>query len=94
MIFAVVIFAIALAATASERVDRMKVALLGAALVVVSQAIDQEEAIEPVDFNTLVLLAGVILVRLDTPSDPRLAFASHSGACHRAHARGRRRRNT
>ena len=62
MTFAVLIFGIALAAIASERVDRTKVALLGAALVVVSQTIDQEEAIDAVDFNTLGLLAGMMLM--------------------------------
>ena len=62
MTFAVVIFGLALAAIASERVDRTKVALLGAALVVVSQTISQEEAIEAVDFNTLGLLAGMMLM--------------------------------
>ncbi len=62
MTFAVLVFAIVLAAIASERVDRTKVALLGAALVVVSQTIDQQEAIEAVDFNTLGLLAGMMLM--------------------------------
>jgi Na+/H+ antiporter NhaD/arsenite permease-like protein len=62
MTFAVLVFGIALAAIASERVDRTKVALLGAALVVVSQTIDQEQAIEAVDFNTLGLLAGMMLM--------------------------------
>jgi Na+/H+ antiporter NhaD/arsenite permease-like protein len=60
--FAVLVFGIALAAIASERVDRTKVALLGAALVVVSGTIDQEEAVEAVDFNTLGLLAGMMLM--------------------------------
>ena len=62
MTFAVLVFGIALAAIASERVDRTKVALLGAALVVVSGTIDQEEAVEAVDFNTLGLLAGMMLM--------------------------------
>jgi Na+/H+ antiporter NhaD/arsenite permease-like protein len=60
--FAAVIFALVLAAIASERVDRTKVALLGAGLVVVTQTIDQEEAIEAVDFNTIGLLAGMMLM--------------------------------
>jgi len=60
--FAVAIFVLALAAIASERVDRTKVALLGAALVVVTQTIEQEHAIEAVDFNTIGLLAGMMLM--------------------------------
>jgi Na+/H+ antiporter NhaD/arsenite permease-like protein len=59
---AVVIFGLALAAIASERVDRTKVALLGAALIVVTQTIEQEQAIEAVDFSTIGLLAGMMLM--------------------------------
>ena len=62
MTLAVVIFGLVLAALASERVDRTKVALLGAGLVVVTQTIDQEEAIQAVDFNTIGLLAGMMLM--------------------------------
>ena len=62
MTLAVAIFALALAAIASERVHRTKVALLGAALVVVTQTIEQEQAIEAVDFNTIGLLAGMMVM--------------------------------
>jgi Na+/H+ antiporter NhaD/arsenite permease-like protein len=62
MTLAVAIFGLALAAIASERVDRTKIALLGAALVVVTQTIEQEQAIEAVDFNTIGLLAGMMLM--------------------------------
>jgi Na+/H+ antiporter NhaD/arsenite permease-like protein len=56
------IFLGALALIASERVDRTKVALLGAALILLTQTIDQEEAIAAIDFSTLGLLAGMMLV--------------------------------
>src|ERR671916_730720 len=62
MALAVGIFVLALAAIASERVDRTKVALLGASLVVVTQTIEQEQAIEAIDFNTIGLLAGMMLI--------------------------------
>ena len=62
MALAVGIFVVALALIASERVDRTKVALIGASLVVLTQTIDQEQAIEAVDFNTLGLLAGMMLM--------------------------------
>src|ERR671915_666580 len=62
MALAVGIFVLALAAIASERVDRTKVALLGASLVVVTQTIEQEQAIEAIDFNTIGLLAGMMLM--------------------------------
>jgi Na+/H+ antiporter NhaD/arsenite permease-like protein len=59
---AIVIFAGALAVIASEKVDRTKVALVGAVLVVLSQTIDQEHAIEAIDWETIGLLAGMMLI--------------------------------
>jgi Na+/H+ antiporter NhaD/arsenite permease-like protein len=65
MALAIAIFALALALIVSERVHRTKVALAGAVAVVVTQTIDQEHAIEAIDWNTLGLLAGMmIIVRL------------------------------
>jgi Na+/H+ antiporter NhaD/arsenite permease-like protein len=62
MAFAVAVFLLALAAIASERVDRTKIALLGATLVVLAGTLDQEQAIEAVDFNTIGLLVGMMLM--------------------------------
>jgi Na+/H+ antiporter NhaD/arsenite permease-like protein len=62
MAFAVVLFAVALAAIASERVDRTKVALLGAVALLLTQTIDQEQAVEAIDWNTLGLLVGMMLM--------------------------------
>jgi Na+/H+ antiporter NhaD/arsenite permease-like protein len=62
VIVAVGVFALALAAIASERVDRTKVALAGAIAVVLTQTVDQEHAIEAIDFNTIGLLVGMMLM--------------------------------
>lgn len=62
MIVAIAVFAGALATIATERVDRTKVALLGAILVLLTQTVDQEHAIASVDWNTIGLLAGMMLV--------------------------------
>ena len=62
MTLAIVIFVAALALIATERVDRTKVALLGAVLVLVTQVIDQHDAIAAVDFNTIGLLAGMMIM--------------------------------
>ncbi len=59
---AVVIFVASLGAIASERVNRTKVALLGAILVLLTQTIDQERAVEAIDWNTIGLLAGMMLI--------------------------------
>src|SRR5918995_7424163 len=60
---AVAVFLIAVAAIASERIHRTKVALLGAAVVVLFVSdYSQEKAIEAVDFNTIGLLAGMMIL--------------------------------
>src|SRR5919106_1150468 len=61
---AVITFVVALAVIASERIHRTKVALLGAAIAVlfVGNEFDQEAAIEAVDFNTIGLLAGMMIL--------------------------------
>ncbi|HKJ34958.1 MAG TPA: ArsB/NhaD family transporter [Solirubrobacterales bacterium] len=71
MAVAVIAFLVALAIIASERVHRTKVALIGAAIVVIftGSEYDQELAIEAIDFNTIGLLAGMmILVHLTQAS--------------------------
>jgi Na+/H+ antiporter NhaD/arsenite permease-like protein len=70
MAIAVLLFAGALAVIASERVDRTKVALLGAVLLLLlTQTIDQHAAIEAVDWNTLGLLVGMMLmVKITEPT--------------------------
>jgi Na+/H+ antiporter NhaD/arsenite permease-like protein len=64
MAIAVATFLIALALIASERIHRTKIALIGAAIVVlfVGEDFGQEEAIEAVDFNTIGLLAGMMIL--------------------------------
>jgi Na+/H+ antiporter NhaD/arsenite permease-like protein len=63
MAIAVVTFLLALAVIASERVHRTKVALIGAAIVVLFVGeFNQELAIEAIDFNTIGLLAGMMIL--------------------------------
>jgi Na+/H+ antiporter NhaD/arsenite permease-like protein len=64
MAVAVVAFIVVLAVIASERIHRTKVAMLGAAVVVlfVGTQYDQELAIEAIDFNTLGLLTGMMIL--------------------------------
>jgi Na+/H+ antiporter NhaD/arsenite permease-like protein len=60
--FAIAVFVVALALIASERVDRTKIALLGATLVVLVGTLDQEQAIEAIDWNTIGLLVGMMIM--------------------------------
>jgi Na+/H+ antiporter NhaD/arsenite permease-like protein len=60
---AVLTFIVVLALIASERVDRTKIALLGAAAVTLFvSGFGQEAAIEAVDFNTIGLLVGMMIL--------------------------------
>jgi len=63
MVIAIVIFLIALVLIATEHVHRTKVAMIGAALVVLFVSeYSQELAIESIDFNTIGLLAGMMIL--------------------------------
>jgi Na+/H+ antiporter NhaD/arsenite permease-like protein len=89
MTLAVGIFAVALAAIAVERLHRTKVALVGAALVLVTQTIDQARAIESIDFNTIGLLAGMMLiVRVTEPTGVYNYVAIRAGQLARGHPFG------
>ena len=80
MALAIAVFAAVLVAIASERVDRTKVALAGAAIVVITQTIEQEAAIDAIDWNTLGLLAGMMLmVRLTEPTGVYTWLAIRAG---------------
>ena len=63
MAIAVATFLIVLAIIASEKMHRTNVALLGAAIVVLFVGdFSQEQAIESVDFNTIGLLTGMMIL--------------------------------
>lgn len=63
MAVAVATFLIVLAIIASEKMHRTNVALLGAAIVVLFVGdFSQEQAIEAIDFNTIGLLAGMMIL--------------------------------
>jgi len=72
MIFgiAIAIFAVTYALIVSEKVHRTVVALSGAALMIILGILTQEQAVEGVDFNTLGLLIGMMLI---------VGIAKHSG---------------
>jgi len=56
------IFVMAYAFLLSERIHRTVVALLGAAAMVISGVLSQDQAIAGVDFNTIALLAGMMVI--------------------------------
>ncbi|WP_354701726.1 putative transporter [Paraconexibacter sp. AEG42_29] len=62
MTFAIILFVVALAIIASEKVDRTKIALAGAVIALLTQTIDQEAAILAIDWATIGLLVGMMIV--------------------------------
>jgi Na+/H+ antiporter NhaD/arsenite permease-like protein len=62
MAFAIGVFVIALGLIASEKLHRTTIALAGAVLIVATQTIEQQQAIAAIDFNTIGLLAGMMLI--------------------------------
>ena len=80
MAFAVVAFAVALAVIASERLDRTKVALAAMVIVLITGTIGQEEAVAAIDWNTLGLLAGMmIMVKVTEPTGVYAWLAIRAG---------------
>lgn len=59
---ATTIFVITYAVIISERFDRSVVALTGGALMIAFGVLDQEQAVEAIDFNTLSLLIGMMII--------------------------------
>lgn len=62
MILPAAIFIFAYVAIMVERVNRAIVALLGAGIAIAFGAIDDQEAIRAIDFNTLALLVGMMII--------------------------------
>lgn len=59
---ATIIFIVTYAVIISERLNRAVVALAGAALMVLLGVVNQDEAVEAIDFNTLALLVGMMII--------------------------------
>ncbi len=59
---ATAILVVTYALIVTERVNRAVIALIGAGLVIILGVMDQAEAIKAVDFNTLGLLAGMMMI--------------------------------
>jgi len=62
VIIATSVFLITYAVIVSEKIHRMVAAFVGAALVVVLGIIDPEKAVHAIDFNTIGLLVGMMLI--------------------------------
>jgi len=62
MVLAAALFILAYVAIMAERVNRAIVALLGACLAIALGLLDQNEAIAAIDFNTIALLAGTMII--------------------------------
>ena len=83
------ILAITYAAIMSEKVNRAIVALIGASVMVIVGVLDQEEAFKGIDWNTIGLLTGMmILVSISRRSGMFQYLAVWSAKAARAHPGG------
>src|SRR6188768_4404477 len=83
------VLAITYAVIISEKINRSIVALLGAAAMVVVGVMNQEEALKGVDWNTIGLLTGMmILVSVSRRSGMFQYIAIWSAQAARAHPAG------
>lgn len=62
VIFASAIFLISYAIIISEKIHRTAIALAGGMIVILGGVINQEQAIEAIDFNTIGLLVGMMVI--------------------------------
>ncbi len=62
IIIAIVIFLVTYALILSEKLHRAVIALAGGMLVIILGVIEQREAIESIDFNTIGLLIGMMII--------------------------------
>src|SRR6188768_956090 len=83
------ILAITYATIMSEKVNRAIIALLGAGVMIIVGVLDQEEAIRGVDWNTIGLLTGMmILVSISRRSGMFQYVAVRAAQLARAHPAG------
>ncbi|SEU02083.1 SLC13 family permease [Paenibacillus sp. NFR01] len=61
-IAAIIIFLVVYALIISEKIHRTILAMLGAVLMVVAGIVDQETALHHIDFNTIGLLVGMMII--------------------------------
>jgi Na+/H+ antiporter NhaD/arsenite permease-like protein len=59
---ATIVFALTYLLVIADRINRSIIALLGAGVMVVSGGLSQEEAIRGIDFNTIALLTGMMVL--------------------------------
>ena len=62
LIIGISIFSISYIMIVSEKINRTVVALLGASLMILFHVVSQESALEHIDFNTLGLLIGMMII--------------------------------
>lgn len=62
LFIAVLIFVVTYAIIVSEKINRTSIALFGATMLLLTKVITQETAIEKIDFNTIGLLIGMMII--------------------------------
>ena len=79
-LLATIIVTIAYFIIFTEKVNRAIVALLGAAVMLISGILTQKQALEGIDFNTLALLIGMMIIVSITEKSGLFQFVAIWGA--------------
>jgi Na+/H+ antiporter NhaD/arsenite permease-like protein len=61
-VVAITVFAVTYLLVIAERINRSIIALLGAGLMIITGVLSQEEAVRGIDFNTIALLTGMMIL--------------------------------
>src|SRR5207248_11102305 len=59
---AVILFTLTYVLVIADRINRSIIAMLGAGIMIVSGVVSQDEAIHGIDFNTIALLSGMMVL--------------------------------
>lgn len=62
LVMAIIIFSLTYVLIMSEKVNRTSIAIFGAVILLIFNVIKQEQALEHVDFNTIGLLIGMMII--------------------------------
>ena len=79
-LFSIIVVSIAYVIIFTEKVNRAVVALLGAGVMVVSGLLSQKQALAGIDFNTLALLIGMMIIVAITEKSGLFQFVAVWGA--------------
>ena len=80
IIVAISIFVVIYSFIISEKINRTTIAIFGAVLLLLFKILPQDKAIETIDFNTIGLLIGMMILVNILPQDGSFRICSDKGS--------------